>query len=53
VSFAVAVVGKRSRSLSRTGKLRLPLTLTFLPTGGDPSSQTISVKLRIRRQPLI
>jgi hypothetical protein len=52
VSFAVAVVGKRSRRLSRAGKLRLPVTVTFLPIGGDPSSQTISVKLRMRRQPL-
>jgi hypothetical protein len=52
VRFAVAVVGKRLQRLSRTGKLTVSVTLTFLPTGGDPSSQTVSVKLRKRRQPL-
>ncbi len=49
VSFKLVTTGKRKRSLYRRGRVRVPLTVTFFPAGGDPSSQTISVKLRLNR----
>ena len=49
VSLKVATTGKRLRRLSRTGRLKLPVAVSFYPTGGDPSSQTVSVKLRMKR----
>jgi hypothetical protein len=51
VMLKVAPTGKRSRKLSRTGRLRMPVTVTFYPTGGDPAAQTITVKLLRKRQP--
>jgi hypothetical protein len=52
VTLKVVTGGKRRRRLSRTGGLRVPVTVTFYPTGGDPSSQTVLVKLRKRREPV-
>ena len=51
VSFAVAVRGKRAHRLARKGKLGVPVTVTFAPAGGDPSSQTLVVKLKQKRRP--
>jgi hypothetical protein len=46
VSFQMASVGKAKRRLGRKGKVTVPLTVTFFPTGGDPSSQSIQLKLK-------
>ena len=51
LSFPVAAVGRTKRRLQRKGRVRLPLTVTFFPTGGDPSSQTIHLKLQKTRPP--
>jgi hypothetical protein len=51
VSFNVVTVGKSRRKLARKGHLKVPLTITFYPTGGDPSSQTMALKLVQRRIP--
>lgn len=51
VTLKVATAGKRKRKLARTGSVKLPVTVTFQPTGGDPSSQIVPVKLRMRRNP--
>jgi hypothetical protein len=50
VTLNVATTGKRMRTLARKGALKVPVGVTFYPTGGDPNSQTIPVKLRQRRE---
>jgi hypothetical protein len=49
VSLKVATAGTRKRNLARTGSLKVPVTVTFHPTGGDPSSQILPVKLKMKR----
>jgi hypothetical protein len=49
--FNIASAGVRRRKLERTGTLTLTPTLTFLPTAGEPASQTFAVKLKKRRPP--
>jgi hypothetical protein len=51
VTLRVTTAGKRRRTLARTGSVKVPVTVTFQPTGGDPSSQIVPVKLRMRRNP--
>jgi hypothetical protein len=51
VSFSIALVGKRRHRLTRRGKFTVPVNVTFAPTGGDPSIQTIPVKLKQKRRP--
>ena len=51
VTLKIATIGKRQRKLARTGSLKVPVTVTFYPTDGDPSSQIIQVKLRMKREP--
>jgi hypothetical protein len=51
VSFRVGAKGKPRRRLVRKGVAHLAVTISFAPTGGDPSSQVIPVKLKLRRQP--
>jgi hypothetical protein len=48
ISLKVATAGTRKRKLARTGSLKVPVTVTFAPTGGDPSSQRVPVKLRMK-----
>jgi hypothetical protein len=38
--------GKKKRKLFETGKAKLNLAVTYTPTGGDPSTQSLKVKLR-------
>ncbi len=52
VTLKVVTTGKRKRELFRTGRLRVRVTFTFYPTGGDPGIQTVLIKLIQRRQPL-
>jgi hypothetical protein len=49
VTFAVAAIGKRKRRLARKGSVVLTAQVTFLPPGGDPSTQTLDLKLKKRR----
>lgn len=37
--------GKRSATLNATGKVKLKPKITYMPTGGSPSSQSVTVKL--------
>ena len=46
--FPIAATGKLKRRLDRTGKATLQVNATFSPIGGDPSAQTITVKLKKR-----
>jgi hypothetical protein len=46
VSFPVAAIGKARHRLARTGKVVLPVRVTFFPPGGDPSIQSINLKLK-------
>jgi hypothetical protein len=49
VKLLVKARGRKLRSLNRTGKVALKLTLTFVPRGGDPSTQTAKLTLRKTR----
>jgi hypothetical protein len=46
VTFGIATTGKTKRRLQRKGRVIVPVTVTFFPSGGDPSSQVIQLKLR-------
>jgi hypothetical protein len=51
VTFGIATIGKAKRRLGRKGRITVPVTVTFSPTGGDPSSQLIHLKLKTVRRP--
>ncbi|HKH22435.1 MAG TPA: hypothetical protein VKA88_02350 [Solirubrobacterales bacterium] len=53
VNLKVVTIGKRARILSRRGSLKVAAAVTFYPSGGDPSTQTVTIKLRKKRQPLL
>ena len=38
--------GKKKRKLNETGKVKLNVKITYTPTGGDPRTQSIKVKLK-------
>jgi hypothetical protein len=38
--------GKKKRKLNDTGKVKLNLAVTYTPTGGDPSTQSLKLKLK-------
>ena len=38
--------GKKKRKLNETGKVKLNVAVTYTPTGGDPSTQSVKVKLK-------
>ena len=38
--------GKKKRKLNETGKVKLSVAVTYKPTGGDPSTQSVKVKLK-------
>jgi hypothetical protein len=50
VTFPIAAVGKTKHKLERKGRIVLPVRVTFFPTGGDASTQSINVKLKRTRQ---
>ncbi len=52
VTFQLLATGKTARRLARKGRVTVPLAVTFVPSGGDPSSQSIQLKLRKRKQPV-
>jgi hypothetical protein len=45
-TLVVKAKGKKKRKLNEKGKVKLNLAVTFTPTGGDPSTQSIKVKLK-------
>ena len=38
--------GKKKRKLNETGKVKLNVAVTYTPSGGDPSTQSVKVKLK-------
>jgi hypothetical protein len=46
VSFPVVATGKARHRLARTGKVVLPVRVTFFPPGGDPAVQSINLRLK-------
>jgi hypothetical protein len=38
--------GKKSKQLNQKGKVKLSVAVTYTPTGGDPSTQSVKVKLK-------
>jgi hypothetical protein len=47
-TLVVKAKGKKKRKLNETGKVKLNLAVTYTPTGGDPSTQSVKVKLKKR-----
>jgi hypothetical protein len=52
VPFQVSAIGKWKRRLLRKGRVNIGASITFLPTGGDPSTQQITLRLKKKRTPL-
>ena len=47
-TLVVKAKGKKKRKLNEKGKVKLNLAVTYTPTGGDPSTQSVKVKLKKR-----
>ncbi len=45
-TLVVKAKGKKKRKLNEKGKVKLNLAVTYTPTGGDPSTQSVRVKLK-------
>jgi hypothetical protein len=45
-TLLVKAKGKKKRTLNGTGKAKLNIAVTYRPTGGDPTTQSLKVKLR-------
>jgi hypothetical protein len=45
-TLLVKAKGKKKRKLNDTGKVKLGLSVTYTPTGGDPKTQPLKVKLK-------
>jgi hypothetical protein len=45
-TLLVKAKGKKKRKLNETGKVKLSVSVTYTPTGGDPSTQSVKVKLK-------
>ena len=41
--------GRKKRKLKKNGKVKLNVGITYTPTGGDPATQSLKVKLRKKR----
>jgi hypothetical protein len=48
VQLKIRAKGKNKRKLNETGKVRVKPTITFTPTGGDPNTQSLKLKLKQR-----
>jgi hypothetical protein len=44
--LTIGAKGKKLKTLNETGKVKLSVAITYTPTGGDPSTQSIKVKLK-------
>jgi hypothetical protein len=53
VTFQLTATGKTARRLLRKGRVTAPVTVTFSPSDGDPSSQSIRLTLRKKQQPVV
>jgi hypothetical protein len=51
VTFPVATVGKTKHKLERKRHVVLRVNITFFPIGGDPSIQSVNLKLKRTRPP--
>jgi hypothetical protein len=51
ITFGLAPAGKVARRLNRTGKAVVVPVVTFTPPGGDPHSESITIRLKKRRHP--
>jgi hypothetical protein len=49
VNLLVKAKGKRKRKLANTGRVKVRITITYTPIGGDPSAHTKKIRLRERR----
>jgi hypothetical protein len=49
VLFKIAAAGAKKRTLLRTGQVRLGMTMTFFPSGGEPATTTFTLKLKRKR----
>ena len=48
VTVKIKATGKKKRKLSEMGKVKVAPTLTYAPTGGDPTTQSTTLKLKKR-----
>jgi hypothetical protein len=46
VKLAVRAIGKKRKKLNQTGKAKVTPTVTFTPAGGDPTIQSLKLKLK-------
>ncbi len=46
VRLPIKATGKKKKKLKQKGKVQVKPTITYTPTGGDPSSQSIKLKLK-------
>jgi hypothetical protein len=46
VELVVKGKGKKKKTLNKTGKVKLNLAITYTPAGGEPSTQSLKVKLK-------
>jgi hypothetical protein len=44
--LVIKAKGKKKRKLNQAGKVKLNVTVTYTPTGGSPSTQSLTVKLK-------
>jgi hypothetical protein len=42
----IKATGKKKRKLNETGKVKLNVSITYTPTGGNPGTQSVKVKLK-------
>ena len=46
VKLTIKAKGKKKATLKKTGKVTVKPNITYTPTGGDPSTQSVKVKLK-------
>ena len=46
VKLTIRAKGKKKRTLNETGNVKVKPKITYTPTGGDPSTQSVKVKLK-------
>jgi hypothetical protein len=46
VKLTIRAKGKQKRKLNETGNVKVKPKITYAPTGGDPSTQSVKVKLK-------
>jgi len=44
----ITAKGKKKKTLDETGKVKVTVAITYTPTGGDPGTQSVKVKLKKR-----